>query len=34
MAAVEERVCDRHVLKLLPAMLNAGALEGGRSGGR
>jgi retron-type reverse transcriptase len=28
--AVEERVCDRAVLKLLRAMLRAGVMEGGR----
>jgi RNA-directed DNA polymerase len=27
--AIEERVCDRHVLKLLRAMLRAGVMEGG-----
>jgi RNA-directed DNA polymerase len=29
MAAVEERIVDRHVLKLLRSMLNAGVLEDG-----
>ena len=28
-SAVEERVCDRHVLKLLRVMLRAGVMEGG-----
>ena len=32
MAAIEERVVDRHVLKLLRAMLRAGVLEAARSG--
>lgn len=29
MSAVEERICDRHLLKLLRAMLRAGVLEAG-----
>jgi RNA-directed DNA polymerase len=29
MSAVEERICDRHVLKLLRAMLRAGVMEAG-----
>ena len=29
MAAIEERICDRHVLKLLRAMLRAGVMEDG-----
>ena len=33
MRAVEERVCDQSVLKLLRAMLRAGVMETGRSGG-
>jgi RNA-directed DNA polymerase len=30
MQAVEERVCDQAVLKLLRAMLRAGVMDGGR----
>ena len=30
MQAVEERVCDQAVLKLLQAMLRAGVMDGGR----
>ena len=30
MSAVEEQVCDRHVLKLLRAMLSAGVMEAGQ----
>jgi len=29
MSAIEERIVDRHVLKLLRAMLRAGVLENG-----
>lgn len=29
MAAIEERVCDRHILKLLRALLQAGVMENG-----
>jgi retron-type reverse transcriptase len=29
MQTVEERICDRHILKLLRAMLRAGVMEGG-----
>ena len=29
MSAIEERICDRHVLKLLRAMLRAGVMEDG-----
>ena len=34
MQAVEERVSDQSVLKLLRAMLRAGVMRTGRSGGR
>ena len=34
MSAVEERICDRHVLKLLRAMLRAGVMEDGRGPAR
>ena len=34
MQAVQERVCDQAVLKLLRVMLRAGVMEDGRSGGR
>ena len=34
MQAVEERVCDQSVLKLLRAILRAGVMQDGRSAGR
>jgi retron-type reverse transcriptase len=32
MSAIEERSCDRRLLKLLGAMLRAGVMEAGASG--